>query len=352
MYRSSSLAAMKFIGKREEKSVRWSKALVLGGKALLGMMVIGTLALSTPPAHAQCLHRHYGHAGHWGRYGHAGHWGWYGHAGYYGQYVPYANPSWFVYWNSPMNLAEQQWADMEASELARLIRGLRQDESGTRKQLASLLRQRELLSKFCNGVSSTSTQSALRKSLATLTQTTTIEHILQADVPSLPTEEFIAHDWLPGIIQADGSLVEAPPVLDMGPEGGDVSVCQARLEQGWGEVRKSLRRGQRIPARDVDEFQQSVKRYTVAAQPVLRRASEMARFHGQKYLNLLKDLAEKLNAVRAMPAADMTRVVDFFGLFKWPAVSYLGFSNNHSNYLKPCSNTKLRSATWINFWSV
>jgi uncharacterized damage-inducible protein DinB len=26
----------------------------------------------------------------------------------------------------------------------------------------------------------------------------------------------------------------------------------------------------------------------------------------------------------------MTRVVDFFGLFKWPAVSYLGFGNNHS----------------------
>jgi uncharacterized damage-inducible protein DinB len=38
----------------------------------------------------------------------------------------------------------------------------------------------------------------------------------------------------------------------------------------------------------------------------------------------------KLNAVRTMPADDMIRVVDFFGLFKWPAVSYLGFGNNHS----------------------
>lgn len=38
----------------------------------------------------------------------------------------------------------------------------------------------------------------------------------------------------------------------------------------------------------------------------------------------------KLNAVRAMSPEDMTRVVDFFGLFKWPAVSYLGFGNNHS----------------------
>lgn len=38
----------------------------------------------------------------------------------------------------------------------------------------------------------------------------------------------------------------------------------------------------------------------------------------------------KINAVRAMSDADMTRIVDFFGLFKWPAVSYLGFANNHS----------------------
>jgi uncharacterized damage-inducible protein DinB len=43
-----------------------------------------------------------------------------------------------------------------------------------------------------------------------------------------------------------------------------------------------------------------------------------------------KTFPAKLNAVRAMPADDMTRVVDFFGLFKRPAVSYLGFGNNHS----------------------
>ena len=38
----------------------------------------------------------------------------------------------------------------------------------------------------------------------------------------------------------------------------------------------------------------------------------------------------KLNAVRAMPGDDMIRIVDFFGLFKRPAVAYLGFGNNHS----------------------
>ena len=51
----------------------------------------------------------------------------------------------------------------------------------------------------------------------------------------------------------------------------------------------------------------------------------------------------KLNAVRAMPAADMTRVVDFFGLFKWPAVSYLGFGNNHSIHHRGQLATYLRA---------
>lgn len=38
----------------------------------------------------------------------------------------------------------------------------------------------------------------------------------------------------------------------------------------------------------------------------------------------------KLNEVRAMPAERLTKIVDFFGLFQWPNVEYLGFANNHS----------------------
>jgi len=39
---------------------------------------------------------------------------------------------------------------------------------------------------------------------------------------------------------------------------------------------------------------------------------------------------EKLKAVRAMSDADLSKTVDFFGMFQWPNVSYLGFANNHS----------------------
>jgi uncharacterized damage-inducible protein DinB len=39
---------------------------------------------------------------------------------------------------------------------------------------------------------------------------------------------------------------------------------------------------------------------------------------------------EKLKALRAMPDEDLTKTVDFFGMFQWPNVSYLGFANNHS----------------------
>jgi uncharacterized damage-inducible protein DinB len=43
-----------------------------------------------------------------------------------------------------------------------------------------------------------------------------------------------------------------------------------------------------------------------------------------------KGFPEKLAAVRAMADADLTKTVDFFGMFQWPNVSYLGFANNHS----------------------
>lgn len=39
---------------------------------------------------------------------------------------------------------------------------------------------------------------------------------------------------------------------------------------------------------------------------------------------------EKLNAVQAMSPADLAKTLDFFGLFQWPAVSFVGFANNHS----------------------
>jgi uncharacterized damage-inducible protein DinB len=38
----------------------------------------------------------------------------------------------------------------------------------------------------------------------------------------------------------------------------------------------------------------------------------------------------KLAEVRSLPVDKLTRTVDFFGLFQWPAVAYLGFANNHS----------------------
>jgi uncharacterized damage-inducible protein DinB len=38
----------------------------------------------------------------------------------------------------------------------------------------------------------------------------------------------------------------------------------------------------------------------------------------------------KLAELRALPADRLTKTVDFFGRFQWPAVSYLGFANNHS----------------------
>ncbi len=43
-----------------------------------------------------------------------------------------------------------------------------------------------------------------------------------------------------------------------------------------------------------------------------------------------KTLPEKLGAIRALPPEKLTRTVDFFGLFQWPAVQFLGFANNHS----------------------
>jgi uncharacterized damage-inducible protein DinB len=43
-----------------------------------------------------------------------------------------------------------------------------------------------------------------------------------------------------------------------------------------------------------------------------------------------KTIPEKLATVRALPPEQLTRSIDFFGMFQWPAVQFLGFANNHS----------------------
>lgn len=43
-----------------------------------------------------------------------------------------------------------------------------------------------------------------------------------------------------------------------------------------------------------------------------------------------REFPAALARVRALSPDHLTKVVDFFGLFQWPNVQYLGFGNNHS----------------------
>jgi uncharacterized damage-inducible protein DinB len=59
------------------------------------------------------------------------------------------------------------------------------------------------------------------------------------------------------------------------------------------------------------------------AESAFKNAGDLAAFYE-------KTFPEKLKAVQALSAANLTKTVDFFGMFQWPNVSYLGFANNHS----------------------
>jgi uncharacterized damage-inducible protein DinB len=60
-----------------------------------------------------------------------------------------------------------------------------------------------------------------------------------------------------------------------------------------------------------------------AAEAQFKTAAEVAAFYQ-------KVVSAKLDQVKSMPAADLTRMVDFFGMMQMPAVSFIGFANNHS----------------------
>ena len=43
-----------------------------------------------------------------------------------------------------------------------------------------------------------------------------------------------------------------------------------------------------------------------------------------------REFPERVKQLRALPADQLTRVVDFFGMMQMPNATYLGFANNHS----------------------
>jgi len=43
-----------------------------------------------------------------------------------------------------------------------------------------------------------------------------------------------------------------------------------------------------------------------------------------------RSFPEKLKQLRAMPAEKLLSEVNFFGMFSWPGVRFIGFANNHS----------------------
>ena len=59
-----------------------------------------------------------------------------------------------------------------------------------------------------------------------------------------------------------------------------------------------------------------------------------------------REVPAKLKELRALPAEQLTEVVDFFGMMRQPNVAYLGLANNHSihhrgqltSYLRACGS--------------
>lgn len=43
-----------------------------------------------------------------------------------------------------------------------------------------------------------------------------------------------------------------------------------------------------------------------------------------------KEFPARLQKLRSLPADQLTKVVDFFGMFQWPNAAYIGFASNHS----------------------
>ena len=60
-----------------------------------------------------------------------------------------------------------------------------------------------------------------------------------------------------------------------------------------------------------------------AAEAQFTASADIAAFYGEA-------LPAKLAELRALPGERLTETLDFFGIFQWPRVQFIGFAQNHS----------------------
>ena len=60
-----------------------------------------------------------------------------------------------------------------------------------------------------------------------------------------------------------------------------------------------------------------------AAESQFKNVNDIVEFYRRTF-------PQKINELRAIPAEKLTEPLDFFGIFQWPRVQFIGFANNHS----------------------
>jgi hypothetical protein len=159
-----------------------------------------------------------------------------------------------------------------------------------RRKYARLSDRKQSVERFFNGHNVPSTQAAFRAAMQQSEISPGSADALQMSVPPLEGDQFVAASAFREILQPDGSLTHAPPVLVGGSRNRELEAARVELGRVWYQMLQMAGSDSTISYQDIAAMQQSLDHWQQLAAKNLARSDSLGRLRGQKYFTSVRSL--------------------------------------------------------------
>jgi len=159
-----------------------------------------------------------------------------------------------------------------------------------RHKYAKLSDRKHSVEMFFNGHNVPSTQAAFRAAMQQSEMSPASADALQMSVPPLEGDQFVAASAFHEILQPDGSLTLAPPVLVGGKRNHELEAARIHLQRVWRRTLQMVGSDSTISYQDIAAMQHSLDHWQQLAAKNLAQSDSIARLRGQKYFMSVRSL--------------------------------------------------------------
>lgn len=157
---------------------------------------------------------------------------------------------------------------------------------------------------FANGTNRAWTEAAFRAAISQFDTSPAMVAAFQATVPPLPSDQFQPTSRIFDVLQPDGTLTPAPPVLVSRNRHHPMNVARKQFDSAWRELLLGIGESSLIAHEDLQAIRHTLDEWREYASASLDDADWRARYQAEQHLYLLGQL---ISAIEDPDSREMIR---------------------------------------------